>query len=240
MMATLSLRISAGCKKRSLGSSIYKNPTSRLIILVLRSVAQSGWEKMKIRLSYSKTPLLLNLPCTRIFLQKKWRHAHLFKKDREYPPIQTFLGVRHAFLPHERLLSWAEKERKPITADFQIWEVHFGSWEISRLTLSSRKDQKGLMKGEDLTVLEQTTQLTHKRSYSRLTISLKKITSEVKFAERKSALLQNNNVWKKNSAFCSVLTGNPAVASPNEQLYEQLTSNPVVTERNIQNPMLIS
>ena len=30
---------------------------------------------------------------------------------------------------------------------------------------SSRKDQKGLMKGEDLTVLEQTTQLTHKCSY---------------------------------------------------------------------------
>ena len=29
---------------------------------------------------------------------------------------------------------------------------------------SSRKDQEGLMKGEDLTVLEQTTQLTHKRS----------------------------------------------------------------------------
>ena len=32
-----------------------------------------------------------------------------------------------------------------------------------------------------------------------LTISLKKITSEVKFAKRKSALLQNNNLWKK---FC--------------------------------------
>ena len=30
---------------------------------------------------------------------------------------------------------------------------------------SSRKGQKGLMKGEDLTVLKQTTQLTHKRSY---------------------------------------------------------------------------
>ena len=73
-----------------------------------------------------------------------------------------------------------------------------------------------------------------------LTISLKKITSEVKFAERKSALLQNNNVWKKNSAFCSVLTGNPAVASPNEQLYEQMTSNLALTERNIQNPKLIS
>ena len=50
------------------------------------------------------------------------------------------------------------------------------------------------MKGEDLTVLKQTTQLTHKRSYW---MSLKKITSDVKFAERKSALLQNNNVWKK-------------------------------------------
>ena len=51
------------------------------------------------------------------------------------------------------------------------------------------------MKGEDLTVLVQTTQLTQKCSYRyvvTLTISLKKITSEVKFAERKSALLQNN------------------------------------------------
>ena len=39
---------------------------------------------------------------------------------------------------------------------------------------------------------------------------------------------------KKNSAFCSVLQGNPAVASPKEQLYEQMTSNPAFTERNIQ------
>ena len=46
------------------------------------------------------------------------------------------------------------------------------------------------------------------------------MTSEVKFAERKSALLQNNNVWKKKSALQgkSVLQGNPAVASPKEQL----------------------
>ena len=41
---------------------------------------------------------------------------------------------------------------------------------------------------------------------------------------------------KKNSAFCSVLQGNPAVASPKEQLYEQTTSNPAFTERNIQKP----
>ena len=38
----------------------------------------------------------------------------------------------------------------------------------------------------------------------------------------------------KNSSFCSVLQGNPAVASPKEQLYEQMTSNPAFTERNIQ------
>ena len=40
---------------------------------------------------------------------------------------------------------------------------------------------------------------------------------------------------KKNSAFCSVLQGNPAVASPKEQLYEQTTSNPAFTD--IQQPM---
>ena len=41
---------------------------------------------------------------------------------------------------------------------------------------------------------------------------------------------------KKNYACCSVLQGNPAVASSNEQLYEQMTSNPAFTERNIQKP----
>ena len=39
---------------------------------------------------------------------------------------------------------------------------------------------------------------------------------------------------KKNSALCSVLQGNPAVASPKEQFYEQTTSNQAFTERNIQ------
>ena len=42
---------------------------------------------------------------------------------------------------------------------------------------------------------------------------------------------------KKNSAFCSVLQlSNPAFASPNEQLYEEMTSNPAFSERNIQKP----
>ena len=39
---------------------------------------------------------------------------------------------------------------------------------------------------------------------------------------------------EKNSAFCSVLQGKPAVAPPKEQLYEQMTSNPAFSERNIQ------
>ena len=95
------------------------------------------------------------------------------------------------------------------------------------------------MKGENLTVLEQTTQLTHKRSYSsgypqNLFEKNYKITSEIKFTERKSAFLQNYNGWKKNSAFYSVLQGNHAFASPKEQLYEQMASNPAFTERNIQ------
>ena len=39
---------------------------------------------------------------------------------------------------------------------------------------------------------------------------------------------------KKNSAFFSVLQGHPAVASPKQRIYEQMTSNPAFTERNIQ------
>ena len=41
---------------------------------------------------------------------------------------------------------------------------------------------------------------------------------------------------KKNSAFCSVLQGNPAFASPKEQIYEPTTSNPAFREKNIQKP----
>ena len=61
----------------------------------------------------------------------------------------------------------------------------------------------------------------------------KKNTSEVKLAERKSALLQNNKVWKKILPFVQ-LQGNRTVASPKEQLYEPMTSNPALTERNTQ------
>ena len=49
-----------------------------------------------------------------------------------------------------------------------------------------------------------------------------------------SRLYYETITCEKNSSFCSVLQGNPAVASPKEQLYEQMTSNPAFTERNIQ------
>ena len=52
---------------------------------------------------------------------------------------------------------------------------------------------------------------------------------------KKLPLLQNNNLWKKHYAFCSVLQGNPAVPSPKEQLYEQTTSIPAFTD--IQQPI---
>ena len=64
---------------------------------------------------------------------------------------------------------WQQTSRSEVTLDLE----KFRDW------LRSRKDQKGLMKGEDLRVLEETTQLSHKRSWvleATLTISLKKIT----------------------------------------------------------------
>ena len=49
-----------------------------------------------------------------------------------------------------------------------------------------------------------------------------------------SRLYYKTITCEKKSAFCSVLQGNTAAASPKEQLYEQMTSNPAFTERNIQ------
>ena len=67
-----------------------------------------------------------------------------------------------------------------------------------------------------------------------LRISLKK-----KFPRRLNLLNGSRLCYKtitceKKSAFRSVLQGNPAVASPKDQLYKQMTSNPVFTDRNIQ------
>ena len=47
-----------------------------------------------------------------------------------------------------------------------------------------------------------------------LRISLKKFTSEIKFAERKSALLQNSNVWKKILPFFQSYKVTPHLYQP--------------------------
>ena len=52
-------------------------------------------------------------------------------------------------------------------------------------------------------------------------------------------MLNGSRVYYKTMCerkFCLfvLLKGNPVVASPKEQLYEQMTSNPAFTERNIQ------
>ena len=145
-----------------------------------------------------------------------------------------FLRVRHAFLPHERLLTWEEKNVDQSQQTSRSEKCTLDPDKFRAWLYSSRKGQHGLMKGEDLTVLEKNYWVNSQAFLlvATLTISLKKITTEVKFAERMSALLQNNE--KKNSAFCSVLQGNPAVVSPKGQLYVQTTSNPAFTERSIQ------
>ena len=129
-------------------------------------------------------------------------HADVLRGSSRVPAPQTSADLSGKNLDQSQQTSRSGK----CTLDLE----EFRPW----LLYSSRKDQKGPMKGEDLTVLEQTTQLTHKRSYSRLTISLKKITSEVKFAERKSALLQNNNVWKKILPFVQSYKVTPLLHHP--------------------------
>ena len=96
------------------------------------------------------------------------------------------------------------------------------------------------MKTEDLTVLEQTTQLTHKRLYLWLPSQShwKKLSWGLNLLNGRRLYYKTITCQKKKSVFCSVLQDNPAVASPKEQLYEQMTSNPASTERNIQKPNL--
>ena len=68
-----------------------------------------------------------------------------------------------------------------------------------------------------------------------LRISLKKITSEVKFAERKSALLQNNNVWKKILPFVQSYKVTPPLHHPmNNFMSRWHLIQPL--QRNIQKP----
>ena len=78
---------------------------------------------------------------------------------------QTFFGVHHAFLTRLSLLIWAEKNVGQSQQTSRSGKCTLDLAKCRTWHISSRKDQKGLMKkGEDLTV-EQTTQLTHKRLY---------------------------------------------------------------------------
>ena len=49
-------------------------------------------------------------------------HAHVLRGSSRVPAPRTSADL-------------SGKKRRPITADFQIWEVHFGPREISALTL---------------------------------------------------------------------------------------------------------
>ena len=51
----------------------------------------------------------------------------------------------------------------------------------------------------------------------------------------RSLLYYKTIKYEKNSAFCSVITYNPAFASPTQKTNEQMTSNPAFGKRNIQN-----
>ena len=91
----------------------------------------------------------------------------------------------------------SRKKCRPITAHFQIWKGAL--WTLRNFAQDSRKDQKGVMKGEDLTLFR-TDYSVNSHAFvieATLTILLKKITSQITFAERKSALLQNNKLRKK-------------------------------------------
>ena len=91
------------------------------------------------------------------------------------------------------------------------------------------------MKGENLTVLQQTTQLTHRLRARGCPHNLieKKLPRRFYLLNGSRLYYKTIKCEKKILPFVQ-LQGSPAVASPKEQLYEQMTSNPVFTERNIQ------
>ena len=53
-------------------------------------------------------------------------HTDVLRGSPRIPTLRTFADL-------------SRKKRRPITADFQIWKVHFGPWEISHSTLWLQK-----------------------------------------------------------------------------------------------------
>ena len=96
-------------------------------------------------------------------------------------PADVVLLARHAD-PQRASAEMVGKKCRPI----QLPNLGRALWTLRNFARDSRQDQnyrKVFMKGEDLTLLKQTTQLFHTAFVleSALTVSLKKITSEVKF-----------------------------------------------------------
>ena len=73
-----------------------------------------------------------------------------------------------------------------------------------------------------------------------LRISLKKITSEVKFAERKSALLRNYNVWKKLLPFVQSYKVSPPLHHPKNNFMTKWHLIQPFQREIYKEPMLIS
>ena len=84
------------------------------------------------------------------------------------------------------------------------------------------------MKGANYSVYSQTF-----AQEATFTISLKKIPRRLNLLKGSRLSYKTIKCAKKILPFVQ-FQGNPAVASPKEQLYEQMTSNPAFTERNIQ------
>ena len=130
-MATLRLRISAGCKKRSLGSSMYKNPTSRLIILVLKKCSTIGVKK-----KWKSDCHIVEHGCFWIYFvpecsSKKSENTHIYSrgiKSRSYFAT-TWLGL-HVGGQYNRIFSWRIWAKKEFNSQRRetllFWDQQYG------------------------------------------------------------------------------------------------------------------
>ena len=113
----------------------------------------------------------------------------------------------------------SRKKHRLITAHFQC-----ALWTFRYFARDSRKDQKGLMEGEDLTLLEQTTHTRLRTTGYTLESSLKNLPRRLNL--QNGSWLYYKALDIENTAFCLVVTHHPTVVSPKEHLYEQMASNP--------------
>ena len=91
------------------------------------------------------------------------------------PSVALFCLASHAdilrgssHVPAPLLLTWAKKNIDQSQQTSRCGKCTLDLDKFRAWLYSSRKGKEGLMKGDDLTMLEQTKRLTHKRSYQRL------------------------------------------------------------------------